>query len=112
MSDEVYLWFRNQTDHTCELSFIGQSLRAMLLVFYQCLARHSLYRLLYTAGFSKVIMADGMEFIVQFVHKRDSSGDVQVCDVGVRNVVEILDQYAEAVSMSNNQNRLSLSHQR
>lgn len=41
-----------------------------------------------------------------------SGGDIQICDAGVRNVVEIPDQCTEAVSVGHNQDRLSILHQR
>ena len=56
-------------------------------------------------------MADGTKLLVQFVHKGDSRGDVQIYDVGVRNVVEILDQCPEAVPVACNED-LPASHRR
>ena len=55
-------------------------------------------------------MTDGMKLLVQFVHKGDPRGDVQIYDVGVRNFVEILDQRTEAVPVARNQDASPAAH--
>ncbi len=77
------------------------------LLMVGCLARDGLHRLLNLSRFSKVIMADGMELLIQFVHEGDSRGDIQIDDIGVRNAIDMFHQRAEAVSMTSDQDGLA-----
>jgi len=72
-----------------------------------CLVCDGLHCILDLCWISQIIMADGMELLIQFVHERDSRGDVQIDDIGVRNAIEMLHQRAEAVSVTGYQDGLT-----
>ena len=50
-------------------------------------------------------MPDRSQVAIQFVYEGVAGGDVEVCDLIVRNTVEVFDQGAEAVSMCSDQDR-------
>lgn len=74
------------------------------------LVRDGLHRVLDRFRISQVIMADGMELLIQFVHEGDSGGDIQIDDIGVRHAIEMLHQRAQAVSMTGYQHVLAAPH--
>jgi len=52
-----------------------------------------------------------MKIFVEFINKWCSGRNIYSSDVGVGNIVEVFNQRTQAVSMRNNQDRLSASHQ-
>lgn len=54
------------------------------------------------------LLRNGFQIIVEFVNQRSSGGDVQVTDFALVNVVQVLDQSTEGVSVGSNQNSLSI----
>jgi len=77
-----------------------------------CLVCHCMDLLLNGCGIAEVIMTNGMDVLVQFVNKGDSSGNVHIYDVGVRYSVEIFDHRPQAVPVTRNQDVLPGSHSR
>ena len=54
------------------------------------------------------LLRNGFQIIIEFVNQRSSGGDVQVTDLALVNVVQVLDQSTEGVSVGGNQNSLSV----
>ena len=80
------------------------------LLMLGCLTGDGLHLILDAFGISQVIMADGMELLIHFVHKGNSCRDIQIDDIGVRNAIEFLHQRTEAVPMTCDQDGLAGLH--
>lgn len=71
-------------------------------MFYRCLIGNYLHCLLHAGGITNVIMPDGLKLLVKLVDQWNSRGDVKIYNVGIRNVVEILDKGTEAIPVGRN----------
>ena len=80
------------------------------LLMLGCLGCDGLHCILDVFGISKVIMADWMKQLIQFVHQGDSRGDIQIENTGIRNAIEILHKRTEAVAMTSDQDGLAGLH--
>jgi hypothetical protein len=59
-------------------------------------------RILYESRF-EVIVFDGLEVFIELVHQRHAVGDVELNDVGIRDVVQVLDEGSDGVAMGHNE---------
>ena len=75
-----------------------------------CLIGDGLHRILDVFGITQVIMADRMKKLVQFVHKGDTRGDIQIEDTGIGNAIEILHQRTETVPVTGDEDGLTGLH--
>jgi len=79
---------------------LGQSTKALLISFAR--ACSYLDRLLDSCGISQIVMPNGLEVVVQLLHLRHSGGDVEVHDLLIRDVLQVLQQRPQAISMGRN----------
>src|SRR5690349_950374 len=63
------------------------------------LVGNGFHRLLDGLGIAKVVVLDRLEVIVQLINQRLRGGDVEFDDFRIRDVVEVLDQRAQAVAV-------------
>lgn len=50
-------------------------------------------------GITKVVMLNGFEIVIQFIDQGDACGNIEPGDLRAGNIIEMLDQCADAVAV-------------
>src|SRR5208283_4430381 len=66
-------------------------------------ACHSVYRLLDSCWISQITMANRLEVVIKFLDERYTSGNVQINNLPVGDILQILHEGAQAVAMGRNE---------
>gem|GEM_PF-3958275 len=77
-----------------------------------CLMSNDLHCFPHLLGVAEEFVTKRMHFVIQFIHKRDPGGDVQVNDLMIADLIKVLYQCPQAVAVCGDQYSLTFANGR